>query len=266
MLQTFSANAGEPETKDTSARADAIVVQAAEILHFAYTRPEMASDYIAICNRLVPLLERMLQRLEQDQSTDELTLFTALVLLAACYRALGDTQTALKYYTRALQIQPYNAPLHISRGILLYGTSPRAIVDFEYAIQLGSPDAWPYFFLAHHFVTTGRFDECRSMCERGLRKPSPLSVKSELWEWLAISQAELGYPVDVVRASFESALRVQPSNIRAKNNLKIFEDSQGFPDHHHPSWENRSASVVRTFGHEERTINTPTAQRELASA
>ena len=46
---------------------------------------------------------------------------------------------------------------------------------------------------------------------------------SEVSEWLAISQAELGFPLDMVQASFENAIRFDPSNDRAKDNLAIFE-------------------------------------------
>ncbi len=98
-----------------------------------------------------------------------------------------------------------------------------ALDDFELAIQQGSSLIWPYFYLAHHCVTTGQFDRCRVLCERGLEKDGPDSLKSEFAEWLAISQSELGFPPDIVRGSFERAIRFDPSNERARNNLSAFE-------------------------------------------
>ena len=55
----------------------------------------------------------------------------------------------------------------VARGILLYGSSPCAVTDFEQAVTLGSPVVWPYLFLARHYLITNRFEQCRSMCERG---------------------------------------------------------------------------------------------------
>ena len=37
------------------------------------------------------------------------------------------------------------------------------------------------------------------MCERGLQVPASARAQSELWEFLAISLAQLGYPEPVVR-------------------------------------------------------------------
>ena len=44
--------------------------------------------------------------------------------------------------------------------------------------------------------------------------PGSAAVKSELAEWLAISESELAFPVEIVRASFENAVRLDPSNER----------------------------------------------------
>ena len=49
------------------------------------------------------------------------------------------------------------------------------------------------------------------------------ALKSELAEWLAISQSELGYPAEVVRQSFDRSIRFDPTNERARRNLASFE-------------------------------------------
>src|ERR1019366_7406551 len=132
-------------------------------------------------------------------------------------------QAALKYYAEGLQADPDNDGLLVARGMLLYGTSLRAEADFELAIRRGSPVIWPYFFLAHHFLVNGRFQECRMLCERALEMPGSDAVKSELYEWLAISQTELGFPVEIIRKSFEAAIRLDLGNDRAQYNLAEFE-------------------------------------------
>ncbi len=79
-------------------------------------------------------------------------------------------------------------------------------------------------------------------------------MHSELSEWLGISQAELGYPDEVVRASFEKAARLDASNDRARRNLAVFEDMNLRPSPQTRQWEKRSASAVRTFGQTERQL------------
>ena len=109
---------------------------------------------------------------------------------------------------------------------------------------------WPYFFLAHHYLVNGDSDRCRMLCERAMETAGSGSVKSELVEWLAISQSELGFPVEMVRASFENSLRLDPSNECARRNLAAFEAAN------RPAparvYETRSAAAVRASGLAER--------------
>jgi tetratricopeptide (TPR) repeat protein len=227
-----------------------LVVQAAEVV-YASAGNATPEQTVSTCERLIPLVEVAVQRLQADPDGDALATFAGLVMLGACYRTRGDTQAAVRYYSQALQMDPSNAPLYSARGILLYGSSPRAISDFELSIQLGFQEAWPYFFLAHHLVTHGRFEECRSMCERGLRLPAPSRVKSELLDWLAISQAELRFPQDLVRAAFENAVRSDPSNDQARRNFGIYEEVEKGHTSIDVPWEKTSPSIMRSFGEEQ---------------
>jgi hypothetical protein len=79
--------------------------------------------------------------------------------------------------------------------------------------------------------------------------PGSAAVKSELFEWMAIAQSGLGFPVETVRASFENAIRLDPSNERAGRNLAAFETAV------RPTikvWETRSPAAVRSSGLAER--------------
>ncbi len=79
--------------------------------------------------------------------------------------------------------------------------------------------------------------------------PGSAAVKSELSEWIAISQSELGFPTEMVRASFENAIRLDPSNERARRNFAAFEAAA------RPTiraWETRSPTAVRLSGLAER--------------
>jgi tetratricopeptide (TPR) repeat protein len=198
--------------------------------------------------RLIAVLERTLTRIEEgdESGVDRSSYAMAAGLLGFCHEFLGEIQAAVEYYSRCLQFFPNDHALLVARGILLYGSSPRAITDFELAIQNNSPMVWPFFFLAHHYLLSGRHEDCRAMCERALRMPASAAVKSELAEWAAISQAELRFPAETVRAAFEHSIRLDPSNDRARRHLATFEQAVHPP--RQEAWETRREADVRASG------------------
>jgi cytochrome c-type biogenesis protein CcmH/NrfG len=132
-------------------------------------------------------------------------------------------------------------------------TTPRAITDLEFAIQYGSPDFLPYFLLAHHYVVTGRYQDCLDMCYRATRRQPSAVIQSELAEWTAVAQAELGLPAKSVRASLEKAIRLDPSNDRARHHLDQFETT--IRSARPATWATRLAADVRTSGQAERRLS-----------
>ena len=86
-----------------------------------------------------------------DQSTYALT----AGLLGISYERVGDHRKALESYSRGLQVDPDNDGMLYYRGILLYGSSPQAITDFERAVTSGTAVFLPYYFLAHHYLING---------------------------------------------------------------------------------------------------------------
>lgn len=236
--------------QESETKSPAVVVHAADII-FGDTKKLSDIDSLPIYKRLIPVLERTLVRMEGSEDIDRSALAgMVLSLLATCYKDIGDTRKAYDYYSRGIRLDPTNDALLIARGILAYGADPSAIADFEQAVGLGSPLVWPYFYLAHYFLGSNRFEECRVMCERALqREPNP-RVQSELCEFLAISLAGLGYPEPVIRRAFENALRADPSNDRARRNLDRFEAALAARTAH-KDWERVSESSMRKTGQQE---------------
>jgi tetratricopeptide (TPR) repeat protein len=194
--------------------------------------------------RLIPILERTLTRIEEDEDGPDRSTFGATcALLGFCHELLGNLQAAIECYSRGLQLNPNNDGLLVARGILLYGSSPRAITDFELAVENRTPLILPYYCLAHHYLISRRFSECLAVYERAARMPAPDSVLSELAEWAAICQAESGFSAEAVRSSFDSSIRLDPSNERARRNLAVFEAAL------HPpvarAWEMPHEAVIR---------------------
>lgn len=235
-------------------QAPVVVARAADI-RFNETRTAPEADSAQVYRELIPILEKNMTRIEQDKSTASGVSSYAMTvgLLGFCYEFLGNAVAAVTFYSRGLQVNPNNDALLVARGILQYGTSLRAITDFEQAVRLGSPVVWPYFFLAHYYLTTGRFEQCRAMCERGSNMRGSDTAKSQLEEWRAIAQAELGFPPDSVRAAFEAAFRLDPSNELAKRNQEAFEATFIAPRTSPRSmWKQKSQAAVRQFGLAER--------------
>ncbi len=229
------------------AQAGMICVRNASIVNFN----ESDLSY----QNLLPIFEKTLVRIKSDEDAvnRRLSYDTIIFLLGHCHERLGNSSAAVAYFSQGIQLDPLNDASFTSRGILLYGSSPRAISDFEQAVGLGSPLIWPYFFLAHHHLIASRFDQCRSICETGLKMIGSNSAKSQLEEWRAIAQAELGFPPELVRMAFEAAIRLDPTNESAKRNQDAYEAYLKTPHSDLRSiWEQKSNSAIRQFGLAER--------------
>ncbi|MCY2988457.1 MAG: hypothetical protein NTY19_11410 [Planctomycetota bacterium] len=227
------------------------IARAADIVLLS-ARTTSATEANQVFDRLEPILKETLVRVQQKDPSevDRSTCVTIHALLGFGYEFVGKTQAALESYSQGLQLEPENDAILLARGILLYGTSPRGITDLELAVRTGSPLVWPYVFLAHHNLLNGRFEECRRLCERALTMNGSAAVMSEVSEWMAMAQAELGFPAEMVRASFDNAIRIDPSSERAKRNLAAFEAAN--KPITTKIWETRSASAIRTSGLAER--------------
>ncbi|HBH50676.1 MAG TPA: hypothetical protein DDY91_02165 [Planctomycetaceae bacterium] len=239
---------------DPEKHAPVVVARAADI-RFQEARSTADAMSGRMDRELIPVLERNLARLEADVSlSSRLSAYAMTVgLIGFCNQSLGNSQAAIQTYTRGLRLMPDHEGLLVARGIQQYGESPQAISDLEKAVRLGSPAVWPYLFLAHHYLTSGRFEECQMMCENGLKRQASNRTMSQLQEWQAISQAELGFPTHLVRVSFETATQLDPSNETAQRNFDAFEES--LTSRHtipRSQWQQKTAAMVRVFGLAER--------------
>lgn len=248
---TAALHEAEKILRDHEHSSPAGIARAADIILMS-ARLQSETQANQLFERIEPILKATLARLARIQQGDPTDIdhsahVTLLSLLGFGYEFLGNAQVALQFYSAAIQIEPDNDALHVARGMLIYGFDSRAIMDFETAINLHTPLVWPYVMLAHHHLVSGRFEDCRKLCERALDIGGSEAVISEVFEWMAIAQAQLGFPADMVRTSFERAIRRDPSNERAKRNLATFERAS------RPiTWETRTVTAVRTSGLAER--------------
>jgi tetratricopeptide (TPR) repeat protein len=226
-----------------------VVVSAAQIL-FESTENIAIPEALPVYHQLTFILERTLARFENND-IETLSIFQSKYvaitgILGLCYARLGESQSALRYYNLALAANPNNDALLVARGILRYGVEPGAVDDFEQAIRHGSPYVWPFYYLAHHYFIGGRYEDCRRTCERALDFPANHEIKGDLYEWLAISQSESGFPPERVRSAFEAAVRLVPDNERVRHNFAVFQETATLH-----TWEMPRESRVKALGQAE---------------
>ena len=202
---------------------------------------------VADYRRFAEILERVLGRsTEADSSLDARFRRHGYLFLGLNRESLGETHAAAEAYTRGLAIDPDNALLLAARGGLRYGSRPGEVGDLERAVRVGVDYIWPYYFLAHHRFREGRFRECLQFAADALKFDGPDSTRSELSEWIAIARAELRFPPDMVREAFEEAVRLDPSNERARRNREVYEARLASPPSDDPRpFEARSARELR---------------------
>lgn len=225
----------------------AAVVQAAHVA-VAVTRLRSPAETRQSELGVMPVVRLAFEKIRGDNILDPECYALAASLLATAHEHLGEDDRAFEFYTQALRAAPTNADILTQRGILVYGRSPGAVTDLEQAVSYHSRVVWPYFFLAHYYLSTNRYEECRKMCERAVEFPTTDRMRSELTEWLAISEAELEFPADRVRRRFEEAIRLDPENERAKRNLATFESRVTRQQTHSSAWSWSSPATVRAFG------------------
>lgn len=231
--------------RDASAHDPAVIAHAAAIAIESLWPIPPSTEQTRRLRELIAVLKMTLARMNMEDDEESNVPAHSLMagLLGLCHEDFGEHQAALNCYSLGLRFNPRDHVLLMHRGMLLYGESHQAVDDLRLAIEYGATDIWPYLFLAHHNLVGGEYDRCRSLCEQGMQLEGVQSAKSELAEWLAIARAELGFPADMVRSAFEEALRLDPSNDRARRNLATFEsrDRPSAPR----DFEKRSPKAVR---------------------
>lgn len=230
-----------------------VVVTASNIL-FNPVRELGEAEASRFFREIIPTLTTALERLEAgDEGGRDDAVFTLVCyLLGFSHEFLRENQAASAFYSKGLGASPTNDALLVARGILRYGESPLALEDFKLAIQSGTTLVWPYSFLAHHHVMANQFEQARVFCERGLEMNGSNSARSELAELLAISQSALGFPIEIVRSSFELATRLNPFNEQARRNFAAFETA--IQPIRLALYETRTRATVKASGLSERRL------------
>jgi hypothetical protein len=143
-------------------------------------------------------------------------------MLGLCLERLGRQADAARVYDEALTRYPKDPTLLTFRGLMRIETDPTgALRDCAKAAQLGAASAWPYFILARHALLRGMYGEALRQAILASRHPAGETVQAEIFELIAIAQAQLGQPADVVIENFDRACALDPKNERIRRNRDL---------------------------------------------
>jgi tetratricopeptide (TPR) repeat protein len=99
---------------------------------------------------------------------------------------------------------------------------------FRKAIELGDLSMIPHAYLAYHAINRKDYVQARdvSRATLNLGTEGPAELKSLLYQWLAISLANLGAPRQEIGENFKRALDSAPDNVYAIENYRRFLSSE----------------------------------------
>jgi tetratricopeptide (TPR) repeat protein len=205
------------------ANPDELYLAAAELLR--PTREMSDAEARPILERIVATLNRAIQQLRTlpPGQLDILDVDRYIApMLGLCLERLGRQGEADRTYDEALARYPNDPELVTFRGLMRIETDPTgALRDCAKAAQLGAASALPYFILARHALLHGTYGEALRQAILASRHPAGETVQAEIFELIAIAQAQLGQPAEVVIENFDRACALDPKNERIQRNRDL---------------------------------------------
>jgi tetratricopeptide (TPR) repeat protein len=218
--------------QDDNIQSPALIGLVANILREEALRHKVPDD--ALLRKSAQLLTVATSRvrgveLAELNVSSRLLLVNSLIEQGICYLYLGERDQALSKLDEALLSAPEDDVALTVRGMLRFRDNRDAAVsDFKSAIDCRTPLVWPYYYLAFQALKCGKYVECASFAEQGISRSREPDILANLFEWFAISQANLDAPDSVIRELFEKALSLAPGHMRIRANQDAyFQRSKG---------------------------------------
>jgi tetratricopeptide (TPR) repeat protein len=168
--------------------------------------------------------ERLLSRRWSSAGAESAELRRYVVAaLALSLRELGHTGKAQNVLDRAVAENPADADLMALRGSLRYEAADvkGALSDFADAARRGTIEFWPYFLLARQALKQGAWSPALAYAIRASELPAEEAARAEVYEAIAIAQAELGQPGEEVVENLARAAVLDPKNERIRQNRDL---------------------------------------------
>lgn len=126
---------------------------------------------------------------------------------------VGKFRNALKFYERAIELNPYVPEVYVEKGIVLFNISSfnESLESFERALKLKGDIKEAFFYKGRILVERARFKEAL-LCFNSYLKLD--SSNSDAFLYKGISLMELGQYVEALE-SLEESLKLDPNNKKA---------------------------------------------------
>jgi tetratricopeptide (TPR) repeat protein len=180
-----------------------------------------------------PLYERVVHAIERALEEEATLLpeeripantFAGRVGRALALEKLGRESEARQAHQDNLQEHPKDPLAWTIAGLFESQRDvQRAARYLQRAVELESRHVSPYLFLAHHRLDEGRFQEVIDLCRTGIELATRQEDLARFYEWSAIARHRLGDPDRTVRELFDAATRLDPLNLRIRQNREAFE-------------------------------------------
>ncbi|AKT39348.1 tetratricopeptide repeat protein [Chondromyces crocatus] len=220
-------------TDEALRRADAIVrdetssarrlYKAADVLFYAARHVDGAAA-ATVYERVLLVLDRALERDRALPAEDRLPALTVggYVHRGLCHEHLGEPRQAKEAYTAALEEDPNSDVALTARGLLLYGEEcpTEALLDFERAVETGTPLVWPYVYLAFDALRKDEPTRCLLLARQAEKRTQDPVMRANIAEWIAIATARQGAAQAESIARFQEAQVFNPLSARIAENLR----------------------------------------------
>lgn len=172
-----------------------------------------------IFRRVIALVEPSLD------AKDVVPSLRAMALVAAgfSYEHLGENAKALQAFDQAVNVHEDDAALTARALSQLATNRPAALADLQRALSLGTSLPWPYLYLAHDALLSGRYERLEELCAGGLQRSRGHRLRAHFYEWAAIAAAQLGWAPDIVGERFARASAEDPFEPRIQANAAAWE-------------------------------------------
>ncbi len=146
------------------------------------------------------------------------------VAVLALHRS-GDEQAAQKMCEAAIALNPTSPSPWTIKGLITAARAEEAGAFFRKAVELGDRTYLPYISLAYDALMKKEFREALNWSQQALERVGGQDgeVQSFLYQWSAISLAQLGAPREEIESFFQKAVEVAPRNQFARDNYQWFQ-------------------------------------------
>lgn len=210
--------------ENPSAHPTVLLTAALMLFHLAEQQEEATAR--PLYEKVVHAIERALEKeptLPPEERIPANT-FAGRVGRALALEKLGRESEARQALQDNLQEYPKDPLAWTIAGLFeSQRDTQRAARYFQRAVELESRHVWPYSFLAHHRLGEGRFQEVIDLCRTGIELATLQEDRARFYEWSAIARHGLGDPDRTVRKLFDVATRLDPLNLRIRQNREAFE-------------------------------------------